>query len=193
MAAATSRRANRHLARSADDRPLGARGRAGRARASRSEPRRANIVNLDDVEANSGWRNLGRAAGSVRTGLKHVVVQAGQLHCPPHCHAAEEEIFVVLAGDGVLELTPVPDAVDEGATAEQHEVRAGHIVSRLPGSGMAHAFRGGEDGMTLLAYGQKIRNEILYYPRSNKIYFRGVGVMARLDHLAYEVGEESTV
>jgi uncharacterized cupin superfamily protein len=156
-------------------------------------PRRANIVNLDDVEANSGWRNLGRAAGSVRTGLKHVVVPAGQLHCPPHCHAAEEEIFVVLAGDGVLELTPVPDAVDEGATAEQHEVRAGHIVSRLPGSGMAHAFRGGEDGMTLLAYGQKIRNEILYYPRSNKIYFRGVGVMARLDHLAYEVGEESTV
>jgi hypothetical protein len=47
--------------------------------------------------------------------------------------------------------------------------------------------------MTLLAYGQKIRNEILYYPRSNKIYFRGVGVMARLDHLAYEAGEESTV
>ena len=100
---------------------------------------------------------------------------------------------MVLAGDGLLELTPVPDAVDEGATAEQHAVRAGHIVSRLPGSGMAHAFRGGEAGMTLLAYGQKIRNEILYYPRSNKIYFRGVGVMARLDHLAYEVGEESTV
>ena len=58
---------------------------------------------------------------------------------------------------------------------------------------MAHAFRAGQSGMTLLAYGQKIRNEILYYPRSNKIYFRGVGVMARLDHLAYEVGEESTV
>jgi hypothetical protein len=58
---------------------------------------------------------------------------------------------------------------------------------------MAHAFRGGASGMTLLAYGQKIRHEILYYPRSNKIYFRGVGVMARLDHLAYEAGEESTV
>lgn len=155
-------------------------------------PRRANIVNIDDVESESGWRNVGRAAGSVRTGLKHVVVQAGELHCPPHCHAAEEEIFVVLAGDGLLELTPVPDAVDEGATAEQHDVRAGHVVSRRPGTGMAHAFRAGEGGMTLLAYGQKIRNEILYYPRSNKIYFRGVGVMARLDHLAYEVGEEST-
>ena len=193
VAAATSRRAYRHLARSADDRPWALEAAQGELELPAPSPRRANIVNLDDVEADSGWRNLGRAAGSVRTGLKHVTVPAGQLHCPPHCHAAEEEIFVVLAGDGVLELTPVPDAVDEGATAEQHEVRAGHIVSRLPGSGMAHAFRGGEDGMTLLAYGQKIRNEILYYPRSNKIYFRGVGVMARLDHLAYEVGEESTV
>lgn len=155
--------------------------------------RRANIVNLYDVEAESGWRNLGRAAGSVRTGLKHVVVPAGELHCPPHCHAGEEEIFVVLAGEGLLELTPVPDATEGGAIAETHDVRAGHIVSRRPGTGMAHAFRGGEGGMTLLAYGQKIRNEIIYYPRSNKIYFRGVGVMARLDHLAYELGEESTV
>lgn len=156
-------------------------------------PRRANIVNVDDVEAEWGWRNVARAAGSVRTGLKHVVVPAGNLNCPPHCHAAEEEIFVLLAGDGLLELTPVPDAADNGATAEQHEVRAGHVVSCRPGTGMAHAFRAGDGGMTLLAYGQRIRNEILYYPRSNKIYFRGVGVMARLDHLAYEVGEESTV
>jgi len=156
-------------------------------------PRRANIVNIDSVEGEDGWRNVGRVAGSVRTGLKHVEVPAGQLHCPPHCHAAEEEIFVILEGDGLLELTPVPDAVDEGATAEDHAVRRGHVVSRPPGTGMAHAFRGGEGGMTLLAYGQKIRNEILYYPRSNKIYFRGVGVMARLDHLAYEAGEESTV
>jgi len=154
-------------------------------------PRRANIVNLDTVEANEGWRNLGAAAGSERTGLKHVTVPAGQLHCPPHCHAAEEEIFVVLDGEGQLELTPVPDRVEDGGEPEVHQVRAGHVVSRPPGRGMAHAFRAGDDGMTLLAYGQRIRQEIIYYPRSNKIYFRGVGVMARLDHLHYEDGEES--
>lgn len=50
--------------------------------------------------------------------------------------------------------------------------------------GEAHTLIGGTDGLDVLAF---------YYPRSNKIYFRGVGVMARLDHLAYEVGEESTV
>jgi uncharacterized cupin superfamily protein len=66
----------------------------------------------------------------------------------------------------------------------------GHVVSRRPGT--AHAFRAGPGGLTLLAYGTKDPNDIAYYPRSNKISFRGVGVIARLDHLAYEVGEEST-
>jgi uncharacterized cupin superfamily protein len=153
--------------------------------------RRANVVNVDDVEEYEGWRNLARAAGSLRTGLKHVTVPPGQLHCPPHCHAQEEEIFVVLDGEGTLELTPSPGLVDDGATPEQHAVRAGHVVSRPAGTGIAHAFRSGEHGMTLLAYGEKKRHDVLYYPRSNKIMFRGVGVIARLDHLQYEVGEES--
>ena len=154
-------------------------------------PRRANIVNVDSLEGKDGWRNLGLAAGSVRTGLKHVTVPAGQLHAPPHCHSAEEEIFVVLEGDGALELTPSPRALDDGGQAETHPIRAGHVLSRRPGTRIAHAFRAGPGGLTLLAYGTKDPNDIAYYPRSNKISFRGVGVIARLDHLAYEVGEES--
>ena len=154
-------------------------------------PRPANIVNLDEVEQYEGWRNVGRAAGSLRTGLKHVTVPPGQLNCPPHCHAQEEEIFVVLEGAGTLELTPSPGLVDDGATPEQHAVRAGHVVSRPAGTAIAHAFRAGDQGMTLLAYGEKKRHDVLYYPRSNKIMFRGVGVIARLDHLHYDVGEES--
>jgi uncharacterized cupin superfamily protein len=154
-------------------------------------PRRANIVNLEDVETHEGWSNLGRAAGSARTGLKHVVVPPGQLHCPPHCHSAEEEIFVVLDGDGALELTPSPGLADDGVAAEKHPVRAGHVISRRAATRIAHAFRGGDGGMTLLAYGQRDPNDMAYYPRSNKIIFRGLGLIARLEHLRYEVGEES--
>ena len=71
-------------------------------------PRRANIVNLDDVEARLG---LAESRPSRRLGPHRPQARrrpAGQLHCPPHCHAAEEEIFVVLAGDGVLELHARP-------------------------------------------------------------------------------------
>ena len=59
-------------------------------------PRPATIVNLADVEPNresrgefaGPWRDLGRAAGSVRTGLKHIHVPPGKLSCPQHCHGA---------------------------------------------------------------------------------------------------------
>jgi len=127
----------------------------------------------------------------VRAGV--VTVTAGQLHAPPHCHSAEEETFVVLEGDGALELTPSPRALDDDAQAETHPVRAEHAVSRLRGTRIAHAFRAGPAGLTLLADGTRDPNDIAYYPRSNKIFFRGVGLIARPDHVVYETGEESTV
>ncbi|MGI8421208.1 MAG: cupin domain-containing protein [Gaiellaceae bacterium] len=150
-------------------------------------PRPATIVNLEDVEIDEddrgtiAWvnRNLGKAAGSVKTGLRHEFVPAGKLGCPPHCHAAEEEIFVVLDGTGTLLLGD-----------EEHEVRPGHVVSRPPGTGVAHAFRGGPDGITYLAYGTREPNDIVYYPRSNKIFFCGVNLIARVEKLDYWDGED---
>jgi hypothetical protein len=43
--------------------------------------------------------------------------------------------------------------------------------------------------MTVLVYGTREPNDITYYPRSDKIYFRAVGVMARLERLDYMDGE----
>jgi uncharacterized cupin superfamily protein len=43
--------------------------------------------------------------------------------------------------------------------------------------------------MTLLAYGTRESNDIAYYPRSNKVYFRGVKLIARLNRLDYSDGE----
>ena len=98
---------------------------------------------------------------------------------PPHCHSVEEEIFVILEGDGVLVL-------DE----EETPVRAGNVVARPPGTGVAHMLRAGERGLTYLAYGTREPGDACYYPRSNKIAFRGVNVIARLDRLDYWDGED---
>jgi uncharacterized cupin superfamily protein len=149
-------------------------------------PRPARIVNVDEIEPESEergdvadtWRALGHAAGSVRAGLNHDVVVPGRLNCPPHCHSAEEELFVILDGEGYCLLGE-----------EEHPVRAGHVIARPPGTRLAHAFRGGERELTLLAYGTREPNDIAYYPRSNKIYFRGVGLMTRLERLDYWDGE----
>ncbi len=103
-------------------------------------PRGPNLVNLDDVEARTversriarARRNLGAAVGSISTGLQHVVVAPGKLSAPLHCHSLEEELFVILEGDGVLLL-------DDRETS----VLPGHVVSRTNGTGVSHAFRAG--------------------------------------------------
>jgi uncharacterized cupin superfamily protein len=148
--------------------------------------RPASIVNLEDVETREFTgetvahvrRDLGTAAGSLRTGIEHVVVAPGMLNWPPHCHSAEEELFVVLDGEGVLLLG---DA--------EHPVRPGSVVSCPAATSIAHAFRAGAEPLVLLAYGTREPNDIAYYPRSGKISFRGVGVLGRLEQLEYWDGE----
>ena len=77
----------------------------------------------------------------------------------------------------------------DGGDAGRHELRAGHVVSCPAASRVSHAFRGGEGGMTLLAYGHRHRNDICFYPRSQKLNVRGVGVMFRVEKLDYWDGE----
>lgn len=149
--------------------------------------RPSSILNVDelepDVEERPGyrgaWRELGRVGGSRRTWLNHVVLEPASLGSPPHCHAAEEELFVVLDGGGAVELGE-----------ETHPVRRGSIVSRPAGTGIAHAFRAGPAGLTYLAYSNRDPNDIAYFPRSNKVYFRGIRLMARVEKLGYWDGEE---
>src|SRR5665647_3524633 len=72
--------------------------------------RPANVVAVAEVkerviargDTDRRQRDLAKAAGSRITGLNHVVVASGKLSCPPHVHSAEEEIFVILEGEGTL-------------------------------------------------------------------------------------------
>jgi len=150
-----------------------------------------NIVNVDDFPSDEGLerRELAGRAGSIRTGLTWQRLQPGQMGAPPHCHSAEEEVFVILEGEGTLELWPAPRAARRGAEREDVPVRAGHLVARPPATQIGHGFRAGDSGMTLLLYGTREPNDIAYYPRSNKINFRGVGVIGRIEHLDYRDGE----
>jgi len=43
--------------------------------------------------------------------------------------------------------------------------------------------------MTMLVYGTRRPNDICYYPRSRKIYWRGVGLIGRVESLEYADGE----
>jgi hypothetical protein len=43
--------------------------------------------------------------------------------------------------------------------------------------------------MKLLVYGTRDMDEVVYYPRSKKIFFRGLGVITRVEHVDYRDGE----
>jgi uncharacterized cupin superfamily protein len=157
----------------AQDDPLEREAAAGPLELPEPTPRPPCSVALEDVESETEEagdfatteRDVASAAGSVRSGLRHNVVPPGKLNCPPHWHAAEHELFVVLDGDGTLELYD-----NRGNLAEEHALRPGHCVSCPAGMRLAHMLRAGDHGLTYLAYGTRNGSEIVYYPRSRKAW-----------------------
>jgi uncharacterized cupin superfamily protein len=154
-------------------------------------PRPPNIVNLDEAEEHGDESETYRviAPGSRQAGIGWSRLAPGRTGSPPHCHSEEEEVFVMLEGEGTLELWPSPVAEGRGEQREDIPVRPGHVVVRPPGTRVGHAFRGGPEGLTMLVYGTRRPNDICYYPRSRKIYWRGVGLIGRVESLDYWDGE----
>jgi uncharacterized cupin superfamily protein len=153
------------------------------ARSLRLLPARdqAVVVNVEDAESEA-WAVgsdmaatssfLGKSAGSVVAGLNVDFVAEGMLNTAPHCHSAEEEIFVVLDGEGTLLLGE-----------DEHPVRRGHVVARPPGSRIGHAFRAATPGLTVLLHGTREPSDITYYPRSGIVALRGVGLRVRVENV----------
>ena len=157
-------------------------------------PRPDNIVNVDEVEHVSLGKSvveapLATTERSVLAGFHWQRYQPGGRGAPPHCHSEEEEIFVILEGEATLELWPSPRLASNGAEREDVPVRAGHVIARPAATRIAHAFEAGPDGVTMLVYGTRKPNDICWYPRSNKINFRGLGVIGRIEALEYGDGE----
>jgi uncharacterized cupin superfamily protein len=78
---------------------------------------REGVVNMREVpeetweEGRFGRReqDLGRAAGSVRVGLRREVMLPGKQSFPRHAHMAEEEIFVVVRAAGRSSIPSSPN------------------------------------------------------------------------------------
>jgi uncharacterized cupin superfamily protein len=162
-------------------------------------PRPREIVAVADVPAEdrdrgefgAALRNIGVALGSGPTGMRHATIAPGRLNAPPHTHNAEEELFVVLDGDGTLVLYDL-----DGAVTDEVAVRAGHVVARPAATGVAHTFRGGDGGMTVLSYGQRKGEDVAWYPRSSKLAFRGFsgsgvigGIVVKVERAGFWDGE----
>jgi uncharacterized cupin superfamily protein len=146
-------------------------------------PRPANIRNVDEVEPETVRHQTFSYFTPDETtrlaGLAWEKVAPGHRGSVPHCHSAEEEIFVILEGTATLELWSNDGGVEETP------LRPGHLVARPPGTRVSHSFRAGPEGVTMLVYGTRDPNDMCWYPRSRKISWRGLGVIGRIETLEY--------
>jgi uncharacterized cupin superfamily protein len=152
-----------------------------------ARPRTINVADAEsEYEGEVGrWVRLARQAGATYAGVNYGRLESGHEGAEPHCHSADEELFVILEGGGTLDLWPAPVRARD-TQREQHQVRAGHVISRPPSTGVAHSFVAGPEGMTFLVYGTRRPNDVCYYPRSGSLYFRGLGFETRLEPLEPE-------
>jgi len=60
------------------------------------------------------------------------------------------------------------------------------VIARPAATGVAHALRAGDEGLTYLAYGTSEPGDMCFYPQSGRVSLRGLGIALRspeIDHL----------
>lgn len=128
------------------------------------------ILNLDDVEPqpvqSPGGRfaakvaMLGAQIGAKKLGVSIAVVAPGKRAWPRHAHHVNEEMMLILEGEGTYHCG------DESAP-----VRAGDLISAPPGDGStAHQLENTSQAeLRYLTFSTKLEPEIVEYPDSGKI------------------------
>lgn len=100
------------------------------------------------------WRDLGREAGTRTVGLRRIEIAAGHFATPAHEHGGDEEIFFVLAGEGLL--------WQDGDTCA---VAARDVIVHRPKRG-PHTLRAGAGGLDVLVFGQRLDAALTALPRA---------------------------
>jgi uncharacterized cupin superfamily protein len=138
-------------------------------------------VLLDDVEDNGKYTSkrgqISDHIGAVKLGYNLTVLPPGKVQCPFHSHHAEEEMFLILEGEGELRFG------QERFPIRKHDV----IACPTGGAEVAHQIiNTGTTTMRYLALSTVAEVEVCEYPDSQKVLAaagpmgsRGLRVMFR--------------
>jgi uncharacterized cupin superfamily protein len=139
---------------------------------SRSDELRAKLIrNFDEMElqvseraplyASRGGRVIGPGVEGVaarKLGATIDIVPPGKLTCPYHFHYSQEEMFVILQGEGTLRVA-----------GERVPVHAGDVIAIPPGPEYPHQIINTSDApLKYLSISTQEVPEICEYPDSSK-------------------------
>ena len=128
-----------------------------------------NVINIDELELEHGangekfeWRSarIGPGLGARDLGYSYDVVPPGKRACPFHSHRAEEEMFFIVKGRGMLRYG-----------SETRPIRAGDFIC-CPTGGPETAHQIVNDSDADLAYisvSTMMPAEVCEYPDSRKV------------------------
>ncbi len=121
-------------------------------------------VKFDDVEENGRYTSsrgqIGSHIGARKLGYNLTVLPPGKVQCPFHCHHAEEEMFLILEGEGELRFG------DKRYPIRPHDV----IACPTGGAEVAHQIiNTGPTTMRYLSLSTKAELEVCEYPDSQKV------------------------
>jgi uncharacterized cupin superfamily protein len=117
----------------------------------------------DAGEIGATRRRLGVATGAKRLGIAIIEIDPGKRSTPPHSHADEDEIFLVLAGSGLSY------QVSSRGDARTYEIGVDDLLWH-PSGGDAHTLIAGDDGLTVLVAAEGSRTHITFLPRAKQFW-----------------------
>lgn len=101
---------------------------------------------------------VGKRLGSEKLGCTLVVVPPEKKAWPYHLQHANEEMFIILEGNGTLRFD-----------GERYPIKAGDVISTKTGKGTAHQIINSSDAeLRYLAISTMIHPEVSEYPDSDK-------------------------
>ncbi len=156
-----------------------------------TELRQRLVRNIDEVKLERQERaplydtRCGRVTegtAATKLGAGFDILEPGKIGCPYHYHLAQEEMFVILEGEGTLRVAD-----------ERVPVRAGDVIVIPPGPEYPHQLiNSGSVPMKYLSISTQEQPEICYYPDSDKLgaFAKDHRVMQRRgESLDYWMGE----
>jgi uncharacterized cupin superfamily protein len=126
------------------------------------------VRNIDEVKLERFERaplydtrtgRLSDGTAAVKLGAGFDILEPGKMACPYHYHLAQEEMFVILEGQGTLRVA-----------GEQVAVRAGDVIFIPPGPEFPHQLiNSGSVPMKYLSISTQETPEVCCYPDSDKL------------------------